>query len=515
MEQKNKFPVNLIVGIVLVACIAILGVGIGSYYLVTNYLPDFISERQADFTDSTDFNIADGNELQDDPQEEITPEPIEESVIPPQSGKITEGLFEAFWETRELLHENFVEQPVDDAVLAQGAIDGIDFLLEEHEISLASVEYQPSQDEIESLGEQADTPEDVFETFLPLWEAWAKLPYLETTDEITETQFMRAALQGMMISLDDPYTGYLDPEISRQWSIDLSGEYEGIGAWVDTTAEFLTIISPIPDSPADQAGLRAGDRVIAIDGDDMTGIPGEIAIQRVLGPAGTTVVLTIERDGEETPFEVTIVRARIVIPNVTYEMLDSGVAYIQLITFSDPAYRDLADALEELLAQDPVGLILDLRGNGGGYLHSAVNITSEFIEDGVILYEEYGDGSRDVHEARSTAGMATEIPMVVLINGGSASASEITAGAIQDYGRALLVGTTSFGKGSVQLPLDLRSDEGSVRITIARWLTPNEHHIQDIGLEPDVYVEITEEDVAAGLDPQLDKAVELLLEPAQ
>jgi carboxyl-terminal processing protease len=515
MEQKKKFPVILIVGIVLVACIAILGVGYGSYYLVTNYLPDLISEGQSEINNSSGLNFGDENDAQGDSEEEITPEPIEESVIPPQSGKITEGLFNAFWETRELLHENFVEQPVDDAVLAQGAVDGIDYLLEEHDISLASVEYQTGQEEIESLGKQAGTPEDVFETFLPLWEAWAKLPYLDLTDEITETQYMRAALQGMMISLGDPYTGYLDPEISRQWSIDLSGEYEGIGAWVDTTSEFLTIISPIPDSPADQAGLRAGDRVIAIDGDDMTGVPGEIALQRVLGPAGTTVVLTIDRDGEETPFDVSIVRARIVIPNVTYEMLDSGVAYIQLITFSDPAYRDLADALEELLAQDPVGLILDLRGNGGGYLHSAINITSEFVEDGVILYEEYGDGSRDVHEARSTNGMATDIPLVVLINGGSASASEITAGAIQDYGRGLLVGTTSFGKGSVQLPLDLRYDDGSVRITIARWLTPNENHIQDIGLEPDVYVEITEEDIAAGLDPQLDEAVELLLEQAQ
>ena len=509
MEQKNKLPAALIIGIVLVALIGILGVGIGSYYLVDRFLPEIIAESQ--FGQITADEYPDNSAATEEVE---TPEPTQ-STIPPQSDAISENLFDPFWETWGLLHDNFVNQPVDDTVLAAGAVEGLDYLLGENDLSLASVEYTPTPEEIENLGKQAETPGEVFESFLPLWKAWAKLGQLEVPEEITEVQFMRAALQGMMLSLGDPYTGYLDPDLARQWDTDLSGEYEGIGAWVDTDADFLTIISPIPGSPAEAAGLQAGDRVLKIDGDDMTGIDGDLVIQRVLGPAGSKVVITFARDtleGPEEIFDVTIIRERIVIPNVTYEMREDGIAYLQLITFSQTADRDLADALEELLAQDPIGLVLDLRGNGGGYLHTSVNIASEFIEDGVILYEEYGNGTRDIHEARSSDGLATEIPMVVLINGGSASASEILAGAIQDYGRALLVGTTSYGKGSVQIPVSLSNDAGTARITIAKWLTPNEHHIQDIGLEPDVFVDYTEEDALADLDPQLDKAVEILLE---
>jgi carboxyl-terminal processing protease len=496
MEQNNKLPI-LIVGIIIVACMGIIGVGAGSYYLVTNYLPDIIAGEQADFIP--------GNEI---PAEDSSNDP------PPQSQPqtIEEGLFTPFWESRELLHDNFVNQPVDDDVLAEGAVEGLKLLLEEYELSLNAVSVSLSEDEIEGLAKQAGTPKAARDPFIPFWEAWSRLDSLDLPDELTELQFMRAALHGMMVSLGDPYTGYLDPDLARQWDVDLSGEYEGIGAWVDTSAEFLTIISPMPGSPAEAAGLMAGDQVIAIDGDDMTGIGGDIVIKRVLGPAGSKVVLTINRDNVDEPFDVTIIRERIVIPNVTYEMLDDKIAYLRLITFSDSAHLDLAEALEELLAEDPDGLILDIRGNGGGFLHSAVNITSEFIEDGVLLYEVYGNGTRDIHEARSSEGLATEIPLVVLINEGSASASEILAGAVQDYERGTLVGTTSFGKGSVQLPITLQNNQGTARITIAKWLTPNENHIQDIGLEPDVFVEDTEEAILAGEDPQLDKAIEILLD---
>jgi carboxyl-terminal processing protease len=508
MKLKFKISTILMIGLVLMFLTSIAGCD-----LVENYVPKFLPDGQADVLPGPNSD----NENHDGNNEEVNTSPDEGdqsvvSVLPPQTDTITEGLFAAFWEARELLNTHYVVQPIDDHVLALGAVEGIDLLLEEHGLALAAVEASPTKEQLEELGRQAETPEDAGDAFLPLWEAWAKLSALEIPEELTETQFMRAALQGMMLSLDDPYTGYLDPEISRQWAIDLSGEYEGIGAWVDTTAEYLTIISPIPGSPAEAAGLQAGDRVIAIDGDDMTGIDGSIVIQRVLGPAGTTVVLTIERDSLEEPFDVTIVRERITIPNVAYEMLENGVAYLQLITFSQTAHNDLVNALEELLAEDPVGLILDLRGNGGGYLHIAEAITSEFIEEGVILIEEYGDGTEDIYEARSTRGLATEIPLVVLINGGSASASEILAGAVKDYGRGLLVGTTTFGKGSVQIPVELQNDEGSVRITIARWLTPDRHHIQDIGLEPDINIEVTEEQFLAGEDPQLEAAIQALLE---
>jgi len=288
----------------------------------------------------------------------------------------------------------------------------------------------------------------------------------------------------------------------------MEGEYTGIGAWVDTSGDYVEVISPMKGSPAEAAGLQAQDLVLAINGEDMTGIPGDLVLQRILGPAGDTIVLTIRR-GEET-FDVSITRAVIQIPVVEYEMREDGVGYVALYTFNELATDKLRAALRDLLSQDPKGIVFDLRGNGGGYLVTAVEVTSEFLKNGVVLYEEYGDGSRDPYPVRK-GGLATEIPLVVLIDEGSASASEITAGALQDYGRAKLVGMTSYGKGSVQNWISLRTEEGGVRITIARWLTPNGNQIDSVGLTPDLVVEYTQEDYDAGLDPQLDAAVELLL----
>jgi carboxyl-terminal processing protease len=301
----------------------------------------------------------------------------------------------------------------------------------------------------------------------------------------------------------------MDPEQYRQANIPLKGEYEGIGAWVDVSTEFLTVVSPMPDSPAEKAGLKAGDQVIAIDGEDMTGIDANLALRRVLGPAGTPVTLTILRENEPEPFDVTLTRANIVVPSVASKMVDENIGYVQLFTFGDTTTEDLRSALDDLRTQKPNALILDLRNNGGGGLRTAIEVASEFVGDGVIMYEEYGDGSRDTYDAIK-GGTATEIPLVVLINEGSASASEIVAGAIQDSGRGQLVGVTSFGKGSVQNWIPLKDDQGAVRVTIARWLTPNGRTIHEIGLEPDIVVEMTEEDIAAERDPQLEKAIELL-----
>jgi len=241
----------------------------------------------------------------------------------------------------------------------------------------------------------------------------------------------------------------------------------------------------------------------------MTGISGDLVIRRVLGPAGSTVVLTITRENESAPMDIPVIRARITIPSVEGEIIEGNIAYIQLYNFGENTTIDLRILLEELLAENPKGIILDLRNNGGGYLHTAINITSEFINEGVALYEEYGNGERESKEIIS-GGLATDIPMVVLVNEGSASASEILAGAIQDYGRGVLVGVTTYGKGSVQLPKNLKNGRGALRVTIARWLTPNGRLIHGVGLEPDFIVEITEEDFNAQIDPQLDKAIELI-----
>jgi carboxyl-terminal processing protease len=357
-------------------------------------------------------------------------------------------------------------------------------------------------------------PVDLDELFKPFWETWEILENQYVDQPLDKEALMRGAIQGMLEALGDQHTSYMDPDQFRQANIPLDQEYEGIGAWVDTNAEYLTIVTPMPGSPAEAAGLRPGDQVIAVDGDDMTGIDGSLVIRRVLGPAGSTVRLTISRsmgeDAEPQIFDVEIVRARINIPSAEGEILEGEIAYLQLFQFGENTRSEMRDILADLLSQNPRGLILDLRNNGGGYLTTSVEVASEFIADGIILVEEYGDGRRDVYRAQR-GGLATGIPLVVLINEGSASASEIVAGAIQDYNRGLLVGVPSFGKGSVQNWVPLSEEQGAVRVTIARWLTPNERQIHEVGLEPDVFVELTEEDLLADRDPQLERAIELLL----
>lgn len=359
---------------------------------------------------------------------------------------------------------------------------------------------------------QQTQPVDRETLFEPFWQAWDIVhdQYLE--QPVDDTLLMQGALSGMLDSLGDPYTSYMDPIEYQEAQQPLNGEYEGIGVYVDTTGDTLVIISPMPGTPAEAAGLRPGDQIIGVDGEDVSGVDGQLVIQRILGPEGTPVKLTILREGEE-PFEVEIIRAKIEIPSVVSEMLDENVAYIQLTTFGEETPAELRKALDDLLAQDPVSLILDLRYNGGGYLDTAISVVSEFIPaNQVVTYEEYGDGTRNPLRSRGS-GVARDIPLVVLVNEGSASASEITAGALQDYERAVLVGTTTFGKGLVQNWIPLSNQQGAMRVTIARWLTPNGNQVQGVGLQPDYVVEYTEEDYNNGVDPQLEKAVELLLAP--
>jgi len=359
--------------------------------------------------------------------------------------------------------------------------------------------------------QETATPDELGTLFQPFWEAW-NIVHDEYVDQpVDDTALMQGAIRGMMESLGDEHSTYMDPKTFDDANAGLAGEYEGIGAWVDTTADYLTIISPIPGSPAEAVGLQSGDKIIAIDGEDMTGIDAELVRQKVLGPAGSTVVLTIAREGETKPLDFTITRDKIVVKSASGEMLDDGIGYVQITTFGDNTTSELRATLKDLMAQDPKGLVIDLRNNGGGYLQTAVEVGSEFIGDGVILYEQYGDGKRTTYQALKN-GQATDIPLVVLINEGTASASEIVAGAIQDHGRGQLVGVTSYGKGSVQNWVPLSNNQGAVRVTIAKWLTPNERTIHGEGLQPDVVVEISDEDRQAGRDPQLDKAVEVLLD---
>lgn len=359
--------------------------------------------------------------------------------------------------------------------------------------------------------QQSATPEEMQALFAPFWEAWNLVHENYVDQPVDDVALMRGAIDGMMDALGDKHSTYMDPEEFQQANEGLEGSYEGIGAYVDTTADYLTVTSPIPGSPAEEAGLLPGDKIIAIDGEDMTGIDAELARRRVLGPAGTTVVLTILREGEDAPLEFSIVRARITIASASGEMLEGNIAYIQVTTFGSNTMPELNAALDELMPQNPKAVILDLRNNGGGYLQTSVEVASQFMGEGVVLYEQYGDGTRTTYEV-IPGGELTDpgIPMIVLINEGSASASEIVAGALQDSGRAKLLGTVSYGKGSVQNWIPLTGENGAVRVTIAKWLTPDENTIHEIGLTPDYPVELTEDDRKADKDPQLDEAQKVL-----
>ena len=387
-------------------------------------------------------------------------------------------------------------------------------IFDEEETPTASTVLQATVEEIleTKTPQETSPPADLEELFKPFWQSWDLVHELYIDQPVNDEAMMQGAISGMMDSLGDQHSSYMDPDQHRQANMPIEGAYEGIGAWVDGTGEYLTIISPMPDSPAEKAGLKPGDQIIAIDGEDMTGIDGSLVIRKVLGPAGTSLTLTIFREGEPEPFDVTLERARIILSAVESEMLDGNIAYVKLNNFSANATEELIDHLEELLPQEPIGLILDLRNNPGGDRDTAVEVASQFVDDGVIMYQVYGDGSRDTFDAVK-GGLATNIPVVVLVNEGSASASEIVAGAIQDYERGTLVGMLTFGKGSVQNWIPLVDDQGLVRVTIARWLTPNGRTIHELGVEPDVIIELTEEDFEAERDPQLDKAIELLTSP--
>jgi carboxyl-terminal processing protease len=316
------------------------------------------------------------------------------------------------------------------------------------------------------------------------------------------------AIRGMLDTLSDDYTSFSEPNIAEIRREDASGSFEGIGAFVTMNDDdILEIVQAFEGSPAEGAGLRQGDKIIAVDDESISGYSIYEAITLIRGPEGSEVVLSVQR-GDEEPFEVTLVRARLDIPVLESEMLESNIGYISLFDFSNQATDRLQEAIEQLLDQGATSLIFDLRGNPGGFLDQAVNVSDLFLDEGLILIERRSDGE-EIEFKSSDKGLAQDIPMVVLVNGGSASASEIVAGAIQDRGRAVLIGETTFGKGSVQL-LHTLSDGSELRVTVARWFTPNDNAIHGEGLTPDIEVPMTPEDLEADLDPQLDRAIEYL-----
>jgi carboxyl-terminal processing protease len=363
-----------------------------------------------------------------------------------------------------------------------------------------------------SPSQVTSSDQNLNDLFKPFWQAWEITHQEYFKQPLDDTVLMQGAIRGMLAALGDPHTSYMDPEEYKQATAPLQGEYEGIGAYVDVKGDYLSIVTPMPGSPAEAAGLKPGDQIIQVDGVDMTGVNPDIVLTKVKGPAGTPVTLSIQREGTPEPFDVTITRQKITLASVEGKMVDDNIAYLQLTTFGDKTSADLKTKLSELLANDPKGLILDLRYNGGGYLPTAVEVVSQFIKEGNALIEQYGDGTKNAYPIIS-GGLATSIPMVVLVNEGTASAAEITAGAIQDYKRGLLVGVQTYGKGSVQQWSNLDNSQGAVRVTVALWLTPLGRQINGVGLTPDYIVTVTQEDQTTNVDPQLEKAIDLLSMP--
>lgn len=358
------------------------------------------------------------------------------------------------------------------------------------------------------FGPAATTPEEAQETFAPFWEVW-RLVHTRYFDQPVDDELLaEGAIDGMLAVLDDPNTRYLSPEDEAAARQSMAGEIQGIGAEVEEVDGEITIVAPIEGSPAEAAGLRPGDILREADGQELTGLDVFTAAQLVRGPAGTTVRLLIQR-GDEL-FEVEIERDVIEIASVRSEMLEEGVAYLRLSRFGDRTPQELEDALRSLMAEDPTGLILDLRRNPGGGLDTAVDVADQFLAEGIVLVERFGNGRENVFES-SDSGLAEEVPLVVLIDEGSASAAEVLAGAIRDRERGALIGQTTFGKGTVQTWQQL-SNGGGVRITIARWLTPDEVWVHGDGLEPDYVVPLPQtEDTEELEDTQLQAAIDYLL----
>ncbi len=348
------------------------------------------------------------------------------------------------------------------------------------------------------------------EHFEVFWEAWHIIEQ-EFFGELPDSEGLTyGSIRGALETLNDPATILVEPIPSEDQMIDLRGAYEGIGAIVSVDDEDqIVIVSPFDGSPAMQVGIRAGDVVLMVDDVAVTGMPLEDAVRLIRGPKGSTVRLTIMRTEETMPLEIEVVRGEVELTTVGGTVLEDDIGYVRISLFSERTGQELEETLQELMTENLSGLILDLRNNPGGVFPSAaIAVTSQFVGEGVIVYQQFSDGQEQAHRAQQ-GGLATDIPLVVLVNQGTASNSEVVVGAIQDYDRGVLIGEQTFGKGSVQRVHEL-SDGSSLHVTMALLLTPDRHPINEEGITPDIVVPFTEEDYLQGIDPQLERAIEYL-----
>lgn len=345
------------------------------------------------------------------------------------------------------------------------------------------------------------------------WDVWGMLEqdYIDIVDT-NDADRVYGAIDGMVDSLGDPYTAFMNPEESENFNQSLNSELEGIGAELTVRDGLLIVVAPLKDSPAEEAGLMPSDHIYLVDGMPTSEMTLWDAIMNIRGEPGTEVVLTVVREGVDETIEIPITRSKIHVPSIETvfeEVNGKNIAHVSLYSFADDTYLEFLEAIREIQLEGADGLVLDVRLNGGGFLDVSIQILSEFFEDEVkAVIVKNGDGTNEIMYTNGK-GDLVDIPVVVLIDQGSASASEIVAGALQDHGRAVVMGETSFGKGSVQQLTDLMGGS-SIRITIAKWFTPNDRTIDHEGIEPDVLIEMDQVALDSEEDIQLQAALDYL-----
>lgn len=344
--------------------------------------------------------------------------------------------------------------------------------------------------------------------FSLFWDVWKRVKSEHFVRNTADTKLFYGALAGIVSALDDPYSVFFDPELSKKFDESLSGSFDGIGAEIGAKNNQLQIVAPLPESPAEGAGLRSGDKILAIDKRMTTGMSVDYAVSLIRGKRGTKVTLTIYRDGEKKERDITIKRDTIRIASVTWKVMDGNVGYLKIAHFNQDTEEKFKEAVKDLLAKRVGGIVLDVRNNPGGYLDTAVQVAGYWVDGKPVVIEQYSNQKKDEYTSRVRALLA-DMKTVVLVNEGSASASEIVAGALQDYGKAVLIGKKTFGKGSVQ-DLQHLKDGSSLKLTIAKWLTPKGRSIDEEGVKPDIEVELKDSDIEQNKDPQLEKALEVV-----
>ncbi|GIK57734.1 MAG: S41 family peptidase [Chloroflexi bacterium] len=414
----------------------------------------------------------------------VTPETITQTITETVTETIVETITETVTETVEVTRQVEVTREV---------------------VTPADSVAADSTESREPTAVPPGNPEDI--TFDVFYETWQLVEQQYDGDVPPNEDVLYAAIEGSLRTLGDEFTRFIRPDVAERMRQDAVGSVEGIGAFVRENEQGqFEIVRPIPGQPAEKAGLLPGDIIIGVDGQSMEGVSFDEVILLVRGPRGTDVTLLVQREGEDEPLEFTITRVRFEIPTVEYRMLENDIAYIHLQEFNQTAVQKTLAALEELLAQNPQALIFDLRDNPGGFLNQSVAVADLFLPDSVVLFERNRNGLDQTFRA-DNGDIAETIPLVVLVNPGSASASEIVAGALQDHGRAILIGETTFGKGSVQQVHEL-SDGSELRVTIARWYTPANNTIDKEGVTPDIEIPMA---FGAEEDIQLQRAIEYIL----